>query len=150
MVKAEVKEAIFRTMLRTYSSVNAGICPAFIGPDDTLEIPEFLWEEYDLETSMSDGREPGLVRFEYGYSHPLLCRDLAFGLDGIHARLRFAEKGWFNTTIPWSIVVEFFTLDDPPCAIMMSVTKGQVLVPPRPPATQPDPPELTSHLKLVK
>lgn len=138
-------------MLRVYSSVNAGLCPAFQQPEDDLVIPEFLWDEYDLHGEPPEDGEaaPGIVRFEYGYRNPLLCRDLAFGLDGIHANLRFAEKGWYNTFVPWSIVVEFFSLDKPPCAIMLSVTEGQVLVPPKPPPTQPEPPPRPTHLKLV-
>jgi hypothetical protein len=150
VVKAEVKEAIFRTMLRVHSSVNAGICPAFQEPSDDLRIPEFLWDEFGLEREPpEDGGDPGVVRFEYGYSKPLLCRDLAFGLGGIEARLRFGERGWYDTFVPWGVVVEFFSLDKPPCAIMLSVSQGQVIVPPRPPATQPDPPSRPTHLKLV-
>jgi len=152
MVKAEVKEAIFRTMLRVYSSVNAGICPAFKKKEDRLEIPDFLWEEFGLEEEPPEDGEPGVVRFEYGYSKPRQCRDLRFGLDGVYATLRFAEKGWHPTFVPWSSVVEFFSLDDPPCALIMSVEEGQMLVPPRTPL-DPDPgpsSKRPSHLKLVK
>jgi len=160
VVKAEVKVAIFRAMLREHKTVNIGVCPSLRGEGPPLQLPEFLWKEYGLsEDPPEEGQEPNVIRFEYGYEHRL-CRELFVETLGIRSTLKFAESGWHPTFVPWNMIIEFYSLDvdDDPCVIMLSVNRQflQPIEATSPPDGAP-PPEPTSpvgrrpsHLKLVK